>query len=53
MTRTHPDLDRPEAGVAVHAALSIVNDAVRVRRGTSRPDFPARMAYLMKGVLGV
>lgn len=40
-----------EAGVGVHAALSIVNDAVRLRRGTSRPEFGAEMAYLMKGVL--
>ncbi|MGC5247149.1 TetR/AcrR family transcriptional regulator [Gordonia sp. DT219] len=53
LTQTDPDLPRPEAAVAAHAALSIVNDAVRVRRGTSRPDFPARMAYLMKGVLDV
>ncbi len=42
---------RAAAGVAVHAALSIVNDAVRLRRGTSRPEFGAQMAYLMKGVL--
>ncbi|MFT3901359.1 MAG: TetR/AcrR family transcriptional regulator [Gordonia sp. (in: high G+C Gram-positive bacteria)] len=40
-----------EAAVGVHAALSIVNDAVRLRRGTSRPEFGAQMAYLMKGVL--
>ncbi|WP_174545324.1 TetR/AcrR family transcriptional regulator [Gordonia hydrophobica] len=42
-----------EAAVAVHAALSMVNDAVRVRRGVERPDFPAQMAYLMRGVLGL
>ena len=42
-----------QAAIAVHAALSIVNDAVRVRRGVERPDFPAQMAYLMRGVLGV
>lgn len=41
-----------ESGVGVHAALSIVNDAVRLRRGTSRPEFGAQMAHLMKGVLG-
>ena len=40
-----------EAGVGVHAALSIVNDAVRLRRGTLRPEFGAEMAYLMTGVL--
>lgn len=51
--RTHPDLTRSQATVAVHAALSIVNDAIRVGRGTSRPEFPGRMAYLMKGVLGL
>lgn len=42
-----------EAGVAVHAALSIVNDAVRLQRGVERPEFPAQMAYLMKGTLGL
>ncbi|MFT4201563.1 TetR/AcrR family transcriptional regulator [Gordonia sp. (in: high G+C Gram-positive bacteria)] len=47
-----PDPTGPaEAAVGVHAALSIVNDAVRLRRGTSRPEFAAQMAYLMKGVL--
>lgn len=44
-------LPKAEAAVAVHAALSIVNDAVRLRRGTSRPEFTSQMAYLMKGVL--
>ncbi|MGV9709395.1 TetR/AcrR family transcriptional regulator [Gordonia sp. NPDC003424] len=48
-----PEITREQAGVAVHAALSIVNDAIRMRRGTSRPEFGARMAYLMKGVLGL
>ncbi|MFT4127155.1 MAG: helix-turn-helix domain-containing protein [Gordonia sp. (in: high G+C Gram-positive bacteria)] len=48
----HPGLRRAQAAVAVHAALSVVNDAVRVRRGTHRADFPATMAYLMKGILG-
>ncbi|MCH5641039.1 MULTISPECIES: TetR/AcrR family transcriptional regulator [unclassified Gordonia (in: high G+C Gram-positive bacteria)] len=48
-----PDLKRDAAAVAVHAALSIVNDAVRMRRGTARPEFGARMAYFMKGVLDV
>ena len=46
-----PTVATPEARVAVHAALSIVNDAVRLRRGTSRPEFSAQMVYLMKGVL--
>ncbi|NDK88883.1 TetR/AcrR family transcriptional regulator [Gordonia desulfuricans] len=49
----HPDLNRAQAAIAVHAALSIVNDAVRVRRGVNRPEFPATMAYLMKGILSV
>lgn len=48
-----PEMTRAQAGVTVHAALSIVNDAIRMRRGTSRPEFGARMAYLMKGVLGI
>ncbi|ALG86294.1 TetR/AcrR family transcriptional regulator [Gordonia phthalatica] len=41
------------ATLAVHAALAIVNDAVRLPRSTPRPEFAARMAYLMKGVMGV
>lgn len=48
-----PDVRPDQRAVAVHAALSIVNDAVRMRRGTARPDFAAEMAYLMKGVLGL
>ena len=47
------EIDDAQAAIAVHAALSIVNDAVRVRRGTERSDFPAQMAYLMRGVLGL
>lgn len=53
MVQAHPDLTREQATVAVHAALSIVNDAIRVRRGSSRPEFPGKMAYLMKGVLAI
>ena len=49
----HPGLPSEEAAVAVHSALSIVNDAVGMRRGTARDEFTAEMAYLMKGVLGV
>ncbi len=41
------------ARLAVHAALSIVNDAERMPRSTGRPEFAARVAYLMKGLLGV
>lgn len=48
-----PELKRDQGAVAVHAALSIVNDAVRMRRGTQSPEFAARMAYLMKGILAV
>ncbi len=48
-----PGLKRDQGAVAVHAALSIVNDAVRMRRGTQSPEFAARMAYLMKGILAV
>ncbi|MGB3301298.1 TetR/AcrR family transcriptional regulator [Gordonia sp. (in: high G+C Gram-positive bacteria)] len=44
---------RESAVLAVHAALAIVNDAVRLPRSTPRPEFAARMAYLMKGVMGV
>ncbi|GAA1482011.1 TetR/AcrR family transcriptional regulator [Gordonia sinesedis] len=53
LMQTDPELTRERAAVAVHAALSVVNDAIRIRRGTARPDFAARMAYLMKGVLGL
>ena len=45
-----PSWVRPRR-VSGHAALSIVNDAVRLRRGTLRPEFGAEMAYLMTGVL--
>ncbi|WP_124708905.1 TetR/AcrR family transcriptional regulator [Gordonia insulae] len=48
-----PDLTRERAAVDVHASLSIVNDAIRMRRGTRRPEFGAQMAYLMKGVLAI
>ncbi|MCD2147067.1 TetR/AcrR family transcriptional regulator [Gordonia paraffinivorans] len=47
------DLKRDQGAVAVHAALSIVNDAVRMRRGIQSPEFAARMAYFMKGILAV
>lgn len=53
LMQANPELTREQAAVDVHAALSIVNDAIRMRRGTARPDFAARMAYLMKGVLDV
>lgn len=48
-----PDLSVAESAISVHAALAIVNDAVQIRRGASRPGFDAEMAYLMKGVLGI
>ncbi|MGV9859626.1 TetR/AcrR family transcriptional regulator [Gordonia sp. NPDC003425] len=53
LARVHPGLRMDQGAVAVHAALSIVNDAVRMRRGTSRPDFGAQMCFLMKGVLDI
>ncbi|MFW0783058.1 TetR/AcrR family transcriptional regulator [Gordonia sp. CPCC 206044] len=53
LMQADPDLSRQRATIAVHAALSVVNDAVRMRRGIRRPDFGAQMAYLMKGVLDV
>ena len=53
LRQVHPELSSEEAAVAVHSALSIVNDAVGMRRGTGRDEFTAEMAYLMKGVLGV
>ncbi|MFW0788219.1 TetR/AcrR family transcriptional regulator [Gordonia sp. CPCC 205333] len=52
-TSVHSGVDDSAAGIAVHASLSIVNDAVRLRRGTERSEFPSQMAYLMKGVLDV
>lgn len=51
--QVQPEARVDQRTVAVHAALSIVNDAVRMRRGVTRPDFGAEMAYLMKGVLGL
>ncbi|GAA3704601.1 TetR/AcrR family transcriptional regulator [Gordonia hankookensis] len=53
LLQIHPDLTRDRAAVDVHAALSIVNDAIRMRRGTRRTEFGAQMAYLMKGVLAI
>lgn len=46
-----PELSNTSASLTVHATLAIVNDAVRMPRSTPRPEFAARMAYLMKGVL--
>lgn len=53
LVQVDPDLKRDQGAIAVHAALSIVNDAVRMRRGAQSPQFAARMAYLMKGVLAI
>lgn len=47
----HPDADRTVATLTIHAALAIVLDAVRMPRSTPRPEFAARMAYLVKGLL--
>lgn len=47
------DLPNPEAAVTVHAALTIANDAMRLRRNWTRSEMPALLAYLMKGVLGL
>ncbi|WP_045821228.1 TetR/AcrR family transcriptional regulator [Williamsia herbipolensis] len=48
-----PGLPRAEAAVTVHAALSIANDAMRMRRGRDRPELPGQLALMMKGVLGL
>lgn len=53
LTEVKTTTTRESAVLAVHAALAIVNDAVRLPRSTPRPEFAARMAYLMKGVMGV
>ncbi|MFT4044162.1 MAG: TetR/AcrR family transcriptional regulator [Gordonia sp. (in: high G+C Gram-positive bacteria)] len=53
LIQVSPDLRADQAAVAVHAALSIVNDAVQMRRGVQRPEFASHMAYLMKGILAV
>lgn len=53
LMQVDPEIKRDQGAVAVHAALSIVNDAVRMRRGSDSPQFAARMAYLMKGVLAL
>ncbi|MBT0567516.1 TetR/AcrR family transcriptional regulator [Williamsia sp. CHRR-6] len=52
VSQLDPTLPQPEAAVTVHAALSIANDAVRMRGARERPELPALLAYLMKGVLG-
>lgn len=46
-----PEMTTPTATLTVHAALAIVNDGVRMPRSTPRPEFAARMAYLVKGLL--
>lgn len=46
-----PELPPPVATLTVHAALAVVNDAVRMPRSTPRPEFASRMAYLVKGLL--
>ena len=53
VTEIEPGLAPAEAAVTVHAALSIANDAVRMRRGRMRPELPAQLACLMRGVLGL
>ncbi|MXP21900.1 TetR family transcriptional regulator [Gordonia sp. HNM0687] len=53
LMQADPELSREQAAVDVHASLSVVNDAIRMRRGMHRPEFGAEMAYLMKGVLGI
>ena len=53
VTEIEPGLPRAEAAITVHAALSIANDTVRMRRGRERPALPGQLAYLMKGVLGL
>ncbi|MFC3242093.1 TetR/AcrR family transcriptional regulator [Gordonia humi] len=52
MTSIH-EIGDAEAAVAVHAALSIVNDAVRVRRGTERPGLPRTDGVSDAGSVGV
>jgi len=53
LTEYAPERSVESTGLVVHAALAIVNDAERLPRSTPRPEFAARMAYLMKGLLGV
>ncbi len=53
VTEIEPGLPLAEAAITVHAALSIANDTVRMRRGRARPALPGQLSYLMKGVLGL
>ncbi|SIR60930.1 TetR/AcrR family transcriptional regulator [Williamsia sterculiae] len=53
LDEAHGDLGRPVAAVTVHAALTIANDAVQMGRNADRDDFPAQLAYLVKGALGI
>lgn len=53
LVEAQPELSPQQAAIAVHAALSIVNDAMTIRRGSARPEFAGLMAYLMKGALDV
>ncbi|MGZ8177475.1 TetR/AcrR family transcriptional regulator [Williamsia sp. SKLECPSW1] len=53
VTEIEPGLAPAEAAVTVHAALSIANDVVRMRRGRMRPELPGQLVCLMRGVLGL
>ncbi len=48
---SRPELSPQNAALTVRAVLAVVNDAVRMPRSTPQPEFAARMAYLMKGLL--
>lgn len=51
LAAARPELSAQTAALTVRAVLAIVNDAVRMPRSTPQPEFAARMAYLMKGLL--
>ncbi|TNC22728.1 TetR/AcrR family transcriptional regulator [Amycolatopsis alkalitolerans] len=48
-----PGLDRREARITVHAALTIANDLARTRRVSARPNLAAELATLLSAVLNI
>ena len=46
-----PGLTEPQARIAVHAALTIINDLPRTRRVSGRPNLPAELGALAMSVL--
>ncbi|MBB4684059.1 TetR/AcrR family transcriptional regulator [Amycolatopsis jiangsuensis] len=53
LRQVHPDLAPPEARIRVHAAIDVINSAVRIPHLRRNPDLPAALSTLCGGLLGV